>query len=114
MGSLLVFTSFDAPIHCAELEFARFDPPSSQTCQQYLTDYMMNMGSRTNLVNPNATQDCRVCQYRTGGDYLTTINLKDYHYGWRDSAIVALFVFGGYSLVYLLMKLRTKRSKTAE
>ncbi|KAH6717959.1 atrB, ABC transporter [Leptodontidium sp. MPI-SDFR-AT-0119] len=114
MGSLLVFTSFDAPIHCAEPEFARFDPPSGQTCQQYLTDYMMGLGSRTNLVNPNATQDCKVCQYRTGSDYLVTINLEDYYFGWRDSAIVAIFVFSGYALVYLLMKLRTKKSKAAE
>lgn len=114
MGSLLVFTSFDAEVNCAESEFARFNPPSGQTCQQYLTDYMMGMGSRTNLLNPNATQDCRVCKYRTGSDYLASINLPDYYDGWRDAAIVVIFVFSGYALVYLLMKLRTKRSKTAE
>jgi ABC-type multidrug transport system permease subunit len=74
----------------------------------------MGVGARANLVNPNATQDCRVCEYRTGSDYLATINLPDYYYGWRDAAIVALFVLSGYALVYLLMKLRTKRSKTAE
>ena len=42
------------------------------------------------------------------------INLKDYYYGWRDAAIVVLFVVSSYGMVYLLMKLRTKRSKTAE
>jgi hypothetical protein len=40
--------------------------------------------------------------------------LEDYYYGWRDAALVALFACSGYALVYGLMKLRTKRSKSAE
>ena len=72
------------------------------------------MGARTNLTNPDATMGCKVCEYRTGADYLSNINLEDYYYGWRDAAIVVLFVFSSYGMVYLLMKLRTKRSKTAQ
>lgn len=75
---------------------------------------MMGMGARTNLTNAAATEGCRVCQYRNGADYLYTINLVDYYYGWRDAGIVALFAISSYAMVYLLMKLRTKRSKTAE
>ena len=114
MGSLLVFTTFDAKVNCAESEFATFNPPLGETCQSYLADYMVGIGSRTNLVNPEATENCRVCEYRVGSDYLAVINLPDYYYGWRDAALVTLFVFSGYILVYCLMKLRTKRSKTAE
>jgi ABC-type multidrug transport system permease subunit len=114
MGSLLVFTTYDAPINCAESEFAIFNPPANETCRSYLSNYMAGMGARTNLVNPDATESCRVCQYRVGSDYLAMINLPDYYDGWRDAAIVALFVFSGYILVYVLMKLRTKKSKTAE
>ncbi|KUJ19547.1 putative Brefeldin A resistance protein [Mollisia scopiformis] len=114
IGSLLVFTTFSAPIVCKESEFAIFDPPSGETCAQYLADYMQGMGSRTNLTNPDASAGCRVCEYRTGADYLYNVNLKDYYYGWRDAGIVALFALSSYAMVYLLMKLRTKRSKTAE
>jgi ABC-type multidrug transport system permease subunit len=114
MGSLLTFTSFSAPVRCAESEFAVFDTPNGQTCGQYLEGYMMGMGARSNLTNPDATAGCRVCQYRDGSDYLYTLNLKDYYYGWRDAAIVVLFAVSSYAFVYLLMKLRTKRSKTAE
>jgi ABC-type multidrug transport system permease subunit len=114
MGSLLTFTTFSAAVHCAEAEFAIFDPPSGQTCQQYLGPYQMGMGARTNLTNPDATSACRVCEYRSGSDYLYTINLQDYYYGWRDAGIVVLFAVSSYAMVYLLMKLRTKRSKTAE
>ncbi|KAF1833952.1 ABC transporter [Decorospora gaudefroyi] len=114
MGALLVFTDFDWDVQCAESEFARFNPPAGQTCAQYLQAWMAGPGSRTNLVNPGATSDCRVCQYTRGSDYLYTVNLNDYVYGWRDAAICVLFAMSGYALVYLLMKLRTKASKRAE
>ncbi|KAL2845483.1 ABC-2 type transporter-domain-containing protein [Aspergillus pseudoustus] len=114
MGSMLVFDLFDTTVTCSDGEFAKFDPPTGQTCAEYLTSYLEGMGSRSNLVNPDATSECRVCQYRTGADYLYTINLKDYYYGWRDTAIVIIFVFSSYALVYLMMKLRTKTSKKAE
>ncbi|KAL4812196.1 ABC-2 type transporter-domain-containing protein [Aspergillus spinulosporus] len=114
MGSMLVFDVFDMTVKCSDKEFAKFDPPAGKTCAEYLATYMEGMGSRSNLVNPDATSECRVCQYRTGADYLYTINLKDYYYGWRDTAIVVIFVFSSYALVYLMMKLRTKASKKAE
>jgi len=114
MGSLLVFTTWDADVKCADSEFAVFDPPSGSNCADYLSNYMQGMGASSNLINPNDTVGCQVCQYRTGADYLATINLTEYMNGWRDAGIVALFAFSGYALVYALMKLRTKRSKTAE
>lgn len=114
MGSLLVFTDFDWEIKCSESEFAMFDPPAGQTCSEYLQAWMAGPGSRTNLVNPEATADCRVCQYTRGSDYLYTVNLNDYYYGWRDAAICVIFAISSYALVYVLMKLRTKASKKAE
>ncbi|KAK4548375.1 hypothetical protein LTR36_010246 [Oleoguttula mirabilis] len=115
MGSLLTFTSYGVEVNCGEDEFAIFDTPTAgQTCRNYLADYMQGMGARSNLVNPDATSGCKVCQYRNGSDYLYAINLEDYYYGWRDAAIVALFALSTYGCVYLLMRLRTKQSKKAE
>lgn len=114
MGALLVFTTYDVVIRCKESEFAVFEPLANQTCREYLGDYMQQLGSGTNLTNPDATTGCRVCQYKGGSDYLRTLNLPEYYYGWRDAAIVVIFVFSSYGLVYLLMKLRTKKTKTAE
>ncbi|KAJ5572353.1 hypothetical protein N7535_006013 [Penicillium sp. DV-2018c] len=114
MGSMLVFTLFDRDVNCNELEYAKFDAPNGTTCAEYLGDYMQTIGSRMNLINPDATSGCRVCQYSRGADYLYTLNLKDYFYGWRDAGIVALFVCSSYALVFILMKLRTKASKKAE
>ncbi|KAH8653120.1 putative Brefeldin A resistance protein [Tricladium varicosporioides] len=114
MGSLLTFTTWDQPVYCTESEFAIFNPPANSTCGEYLSGYQMGMGMTTNLTNPSATSGCKVCQYRTGADYLRTLNLQEYSYGWRDAGIVVLFSVSSYAMVYLLMKLRTKRSKTAE
>lgn len=114
MGALLVFSDWDWDVQCTEAEFAIFDPPSGQTCAQYLEAWMNGPGSRNNLVNPRATADCRVCQYNMGRDYLYTVNLTDKSDGWRDAGICALFALSSYALVYVLMKLRTKQSKKAE
>jgi ABC-type multidrug transport system permease subunit/ABC-type multidrug transport system ATPase subunit len=113
MGSLLVFTDFDWDVQCTESEFAVFDPPAGQTCGQYLEAWLGGPGSRNNLVNEAATEACKVCQYRSGSDYLYTINLTDSYIGWRDAAICIIFALSSYALVYLLMKLRTKQSKRA-
>ncbi|KAL9029499.1 MAG: hypothetical protein Q9196_002269 [Gyalolechia fulgens] len=114
MSSLLTFTVFDVDVQCDDHEYALFDTPNGQTCQAYLAPFQAGLGSRTNLINPEATSGCRVCQYRYGSDYLATVNINDYYVGWRDAAIVVIFAFSSYVMVYLFMKLRTKATKTAE
>lgn len=114
IGSLLVFDVWGSEVNCAESEFAIFDPPNGTTCGEYVAEYMQGVGSGSNLINPNATSGCRVCEYRSGSDYLATVNLLDYYYGWRDAGIVVIFAISSYALVYVLMKLRTKASKKAE
>lgn len=114
MGALLTFTTWDVPVNCTEQELAIFPPPQGQTCGQYLAEYMMGMGQASNLLNPDALDSCRVCQYTTGSDYLRTLNLEEYYYGWRNVGIIGIFVFSGYAMVFLLMKLRTKKSLKAQ
>lgn len=114
VSSMLTFTVFDVKVQCKPHEFALFDTPNNQTCRDYLAPYKAGLGSRTNLINPDATSGCRVCQYRLGSDYLSTLNISDYYVGWRDAGIVVIFAFSSYVMVFLLMKLRTKATKTAE
>ncbi|KAJ5192616.1 hypothetical protein N7449_008758 [Penicillium cf. viridicatum] len=114
MSSLLVFTTWSKTVECDTSELAIFDPPSNKTCGEYLTTYQQGMGVGTNLLNPEATADCRVCQYTSGGDFLKTLNLQEEYYGWRNAGIVVVFVIGIYGLVFLMMKLRTKATKKAE
>jgi ABC-type multidrug transport system permease subunit len=110
----MVFTTWDKPVHCKPDEIALFDPPDGQTCSEYLKAYQSGIGAATNLLNPGSTRACQVCQYTTGADYLRTLNLADESYGWRNAGLLVVFAVGIYGLVYLLMKLRTKRTKKAE
>ena len=115
MGSMLVFDIWGTEVNCADREFALFDPPNGTTCAQYLEGYSQSMfGASSRLINPDATAGCRVCPFKDGSEYLKTMNLMEYMYGWRDAGIVCIFVLSGYVLVFGLMKLRTKTSKKAE
>jgi ABC-type multidrug transport system permease subunit len=114
MSSLLIFTTWDATVSCKPSELAVFDPAPNQSCAEYLSPYRSSAaGKGVNLLNPNATTQCEVCQYRSGADFLRTLNLAEEYYGWRNAGIVVLFSISSYALVYLMMKLRTKVTKTA-
>jgi hypothetical protein len=64
------------------------------------------------LVDGNATA-CEFCQFSTGADYARTFNLKERYYSWRDTGITALFCISSYAMVFLMMKLRSKKTKSA-
>ncbi|GKZ39862.1 hypothetical protein AbraIFM66950_001407, partial [Aspergillus brasiliensis] len=113
VAGMLTFDIWDAKVTCNEDEFALFNPTNG-TCAEYLKDYIAGQGWRVNLTNPDATSTCRVCEYRRGSDFLTTLNINHYYYGWRDAGITVIFAISGYALVFALMKLRTKASKKAE
>ncbi|KAL2821166.1 ABC-2 type transporter-domain-containing protein [Aspergillus granulosus] len=113
LGGMLTFGIWDAKVTCNKDEFAFFDPPNG-TCKDYLGDFIAGAGKAINLINPDATSQCQVCQYTRGSDYLHTLNIHHYYYGWRDAAICVIFTLSGYALVFVMMKLRTKASKKAE
>ena len=72
-------------INCASTEFVTIQPPSGQTCTQYLQTYISEAGGY--LANPNATSDCSYCSSRTTDEFLyRNFNiLYDHH--WRDLGI---------------------------
>ncbi|KAJ5542108.1 CDR ABC transporter [Penicillium sp. DV-2018c] len=113
VSGMLTFGIWDAKVTCNESELALFEPASG-TCAEYLADYMAGAGSVINLINPDATSSCKVCQYRSGTDFLNTLNIPNYTVGWRNIGISVIFAISGYALVFGLMKMRTKASKKAE
>ncbi|KAF3386286.1 Brefeldin A resistance protein [Penicillium rolfsii] len=113
LGGMLTFGIWNAEVTCAPSELAYFDPPNG-TCKEYLADFLAGPGSAANLINPEATSQCQVCEYSRGSDYLKTLGIHHYYYGWRDAGICVIFAISGYLLVFVMMKLRTKASKKAE
>lgn len=86
-------------IQCKSEEFARFDPPAGQTCQQWATDFVTTFGGY--LDNPNDTSACRYCQYAVGDQYFEPLHIR-YQDRWRDTWI--LFCFFGMSCCRLKLE----------
>ncbi|KAL2132058.1 hypothetical protein VTI74DRAFT_4260 [Chaetomium olivicolor] len=111
VGGLLGTILWDVQVKCKPEEFTSFDPPAGQTCGGYMADFL---GSNAGYIeNGNATAACRYCPYETGADYAKMFNLNEKYYTWRDTGITALFCISSYALVILMMKLRSKKTKSA-
>lgn len=83
MGGLLVFPLWDVTVECAEEEFGVFDPAPGQTCGAYMADFLAQPNTGY-INNPDATSGCQYCGYQKGSQYLASLNLPEYYYGWRD------------------------------
>jgi ATP-binding cassette subfamily G (WHITE) protein 2 (SNQ2) len=111
IGGLLEPVVWDVQVHCKQDELTTIPLPSGETCGSYMAEFLgSNVGY---IVDPNNSTSCEYCQYTTGADYLRTMNINEKYYGWRDVGITALFCFSTYGLVFLMMKLRSKATKTA-
>lgn len=73
IGGMLAATLDGAPVECATEETARFDSPPNVTCQDYAGTFADTAGGY--LLNPGSYNDCQYCPYRTGNQYLETLNI---------------------------------------
>ncbi|KAE8374201.1 ABC-2 type transporter-domain-containing protein [Aspergillus bertholletiae] len=111
MGGLLGEVLWDAPVKCGEDEWVQIDLPSNQTCGAYMSDFIDSVGGYVR--NASSDFNCQYCQYSVGAEYARQFNLKEKYYSWRDTGITALFCITTYMTVFLMMKLRSKKTKTA-
>lgn len=111
MQGLITFPIWNSDVECRPHEYGYFDPPSGQTCGQYLQTFMTYATGYVN--NPDATSDCQYCGYKKGYEYLHNLNIKRHIIGWQGILITLLFVISSYAFVFLLLKLRSKGTKTA-
>ncbi|OWZ67668.1 hypothetical protein AYX14_01471 [Cryptococcus neoformans] len=112
LGGLISPALWDVEVKCKSDEYAIFDPPEGMTCENYMSAFLSEAPGYLN--NPNATSDCEYCVISKGSDYLNALNLGKKVDGWRDIALTFLFVLTSYGMVFLLLKLRSKRSKKAQ
>ncbi|KAL3438203.1 ABC-2 type transporter-domain-containing protein [Aspergillus tetrazonus] len=111
VGGLLTEVLWDVPVKCLDSEYTTFSAPDGQTCGEYMADFLSSNAGY--LRDENATSICEFCQYATGADYARTFNLQEKYYGWRDTGITALFCITSYMAVFVMMKLRSKKTKEA-
>ncbi|KAF8079124.1 ABC-2 type transporter-domain-containing protein [Lyophyllum atratum] len=78
-------------IRCKSDEFAIFDPPSGQTCQEWGQTFVKAFGGY--IDNLSDTIQCRYCQFQIGDEFFVPLNIK-YSNRWRDAFILfSFFVF---------------------
>ncbi|KAF9555496.1 pleiotropic drug resistance ABC transporter [Agrocybe pediades] len=96
------------PINCSDKELLTLQPPSGQTCEGFMSQYISNRGGY--LTNPQATSGCLFCPYRTTDEWMgPTFNIF-YRHHWRDFGIFCGYIVLNTCLVYILTYLARVRS----
>lgn len=84
-------------IVCSSIEYLHFNPPSNETCAQYMAPYISYAGGY--LQNPSATTDCSFCAADSTNTFLAGVN-SYYDQRWRNFGI--LWVYIGFNIVAAL------------
>ena len=102
IGGMLSAVLHDVPVVCSADETAQFTPPPGQSCDEYAGAFAnASTGYLTSSVT-NGQTVCEYCLYRSGDDYLSTLNI-DASDKWRDFGIFLAFVVSNYALVYFFI-----------
>ncbi|KAJ5538316.1 CDR ABC transporter [Penicillium frequentans] len=92
---------------CSNDELAIFDPPSGQTCWEYLKDYATAAGGQ--VINKAATSSCEYCSVTVADQYVAQSGIY-YSQRWRNYGIVwAYIVFNIFIAVMTYYLFRVKR-----
>jgi ATP-binding cassette subfamily G (WHITE) protein 2 (PDR) len=75
---------------CAANELRHFNPPSGQTCGQYMAAYI-NSGFGGYLTDSSATTNCSYCSYESTNQFLAQVN-SSYSHRWRNFGILWVFI----------------------
>jgi len=99
---------------CLDYEFLHFNPPSGQTCGQYLQKYIDAVGG--SIQNPDATSQCSYCQVSDTNVFLHAV-ASSYSDRWRNFGIMwayVVFNIAAALLLYWLVRVPKKSKMTKE
>ncbi|KAL7928573.1 ABC-2 type transporter domain-containing protein [Trichoderma chlorosporum] len=101
-------------VTCSSNELVHLDPPSGQTCGEYLGNFITAAGGY--LQDSNATADCSYCPIADTNVFLTSVS-SSYSHRWRDFGIgLAYIVFNiaASLFLYWLVRMPKKWGKKKE
>ncbi|KAJ5111144.1 hypothetical protein N7532_001679 [Penicillium argentinense] len=94
-------------IECADSELSKFNPPSGQTCWQYLEKYATLAGGQ--VLNKEATSNCEYCSLTVADQYTSQSDIY-YSDRWRNFGIVwAFIIFNIFMATMLYYLFRVKK-----
>ncbi|KAJ5613769.1 CDR ABC transporter [Penicillium herquei] len=95
---------------CSSDELSIFNPPSGQTCWEYLQKYATEAGGQ--VLNHNATSNCEYCAVTVADQYIASSGIY-YSQRWRNFGIVwAYIAFNVFVAVMTYYLFRVKRWNT--
>ena len=77
-------------MRCASEELAIIEPPSGQTCAQYMANFISFAGGY--LQNPSATTNCEFCPYQFTDQFLGMAFNIYYKNRWRNIGLLMVYV----------------------
>ncbi|KAF8888618.1 pleiotropic drug resistance ABC transporter [Infundibulicybe gibba] len=83
---------------CSAVELVPVNPPSGQTCAQYLGPFMNSVGGY--VTNPSATNACEFCSFATADQFLGSSFNIFYSHRWRDVGITLAYAVLNIFLIY--------------
>ncbi|KAH6609942.1 atp-binding cassette transporter abc1, partial [Trichoderma cornu-damae] len=99
------------PIVCSESELSIFNPPSGQTCGEYLEPFLQQAPGQ--LQNPSATDHCRYCTLSNADQFLASSEIF-WSDRWRNYGIVwAYIAFNIFTAITLYYLFRVRKWNTA-
>lgn len=89
------------PVECKELDFVTFNSPPGQTCASYMANFFAS-GAPGYIANPDATQGCNYCAYKSGREYYTLNFGWSAAHKWRNLGIIIGFFFFNVGVFLIL------------
>ena len=107
VGGLAATTLHGRQVHCADNELAVFDPPSGQTCAEYLREYLAQAPGQ--LYNGDATARCEYCPISNGDQFLAGSRIS-WDQRWRNFGIGWAYIgFNIFAAVWLYWFFRVRK-----
>lgn len=101
-------------VECADVEYLHFDPPSGQTCSQYLANYIDGVGGYLTAATENATSDCSFCTVDDTNTFLSSFG-ANYTHRWRNFGFIFVYlIFNIFAAVGLYWLARVPKGKREE
>ncbi|GAA5991262.1 hypothetical protein JCM10908_003228 [Rhodotorula pacifica] len=97
ISGLTVNELHDLPVRCKTSEFSIVQPPTGQTCTEWLGPFVASAGGY--LGNPNASSDCQYCQYASGDEYYRGLDISWGDRGRNIGVYVCYCVFNAFVTV---------------
>lgn len=101
-------------VTCSSNELVHLEPPSGQTCGDYLSNFIGAAGGY--LKDSNATSDCSYCPIADTNVFLTSVS-SSYSHRWRDFGIGMVFIIFNIAaslFLYWLVRMPKKLGKKKE